>query len=71
MNESNREEPMKEEVSNENNGEHAEAKVEVTYLSLYEDEDFASETISRENLFFIGVNTKYGHAVRFNSRYIT
>ena len=62
---------MKEEVSNENDGEHAEAKVEVTYLQLSENEDFASETISRENLFLIGANTKYGQAVMVNSRYIT
>ena len=32
MNESNREAPMKEDVSNENDGLHAEAKVEVTYF---------------------------------------
>ena len=49
MNESNREEPMKKEVSNENS-EHAEAQDEVTYLLLSRDENFASETISRENV---------------------
>ena len=42
MNESDREEPMKEEVSNEN-GEHAEGLDEFTYLLLSRDEDFASE----------------------------
>ena len=52
MNESNREEPMKEEVSNEN-GEHAEAQDKVTYLLLSRDENFASETISKENFFLI------------------
>ena len=46
MNESGREEPMKEEVSNENS-EHSEAQDEVTYLSLSGDDEFASETISR------------------------
>ena len=59
MNESDREEPMKEEVSNENS-EHAEAQDEVNYLPLHGDEHFASKTISRENFFLIGVNTKYG-----------
>ena len=44
MNESGREEPIKEKVSNEN-GEHSQD--EVTYLSLSGDDDFASETISR------------------------
>ena len=34
-------------------------------------EDFASEAISRENLFLIRANTKYGQAVRVNARYIT
>ena len=52
INESYREEPMKEEV-NYKNGEHAEAEVEVTYLSLSRDEDLASKTISRKNLFLI------------------
>ena len=69
MNESDREEPMKEEVGNEN-GDHAEAQDKVTYFLLSRDEDFASETISRENLFLIGANTKYGPAFRVNSRYI-
>ena len=69
MNESDREEPMKEEVGNEN-GEHAEAQDKVTYFLLSRDEDFASETISRENLFLIGANTKYGRTVRVSSRYI-
>ena len=40
-------------------------------MSLSEDEDFASEVISRESLFLIEANTKYGQAVRVNSRYIT
>ena len=62
---------MKEEVSNENDGEYAEVKVEVTYLQLCENEDFASETISRENLFLIGANTKCSQAVMVNSRCIT
>ena len=70
MNESDREEPMKEEVSNEN-GEHAEGLDEFTYLLLPRDEDFASELISRENFFLIGANTKYCQAVRVTSRYIT
>ena len=70
MKESDREEPMKEEVSNEN-GEHAKVQDEVTYLSLSGDNDFASETISTENLFLIATNTKYGRAVRVNSRYLT
>ena len=39
-------------------------------MSLSEDEDFASEVISRESLFLIEANTKYGQAVRVNSRYI-
>ena len=42
MNESDRGEPMKVEVSNEN-GEHAEGLDEFTYLLLSRDEDFASE----------------------------
>ena len=62
---------MKEEVSNENDGEHAKAKVEFTYLQLSENEDFASETIFTKNLFLIGANTTYGQAVMVNSRYIT
>ena len=70
MNESKREELMKVEVSNEN-GEHVKAKVEVTYLSLSEDKDFASEVISRESLFLIVANTKYGQTVKINNRYIT
>ena len=70
INESDREEPMKEEVSNENS-KHVEAQDEVTYLLLYRDEDFASKTISRENLFLTGANTKYDRAVRVTSRYIT
>ena len=52
MNDSNREEPMEEEVRNDN-GEHAEVEDEVTYSSLSEDEDSASETISIENFFLI------------------
>ena len=59
MNESDREEPMKEEVQKEN-GKHVEAEDEVVYLSLSRDEDFASEKICRENFFLIGANTKYG-----------
>ena len=43
INESDRE-PMKEEIINEN-GEHAEAQDNVTYLLLSRDEDFARETI--------------------------
>ena len=70
MNESDREEPMKEEVNNEN-GEHAEVLNKVTYLSLSGDKDFASEAISRENFFLIGANTKHDQTVRVNSRYIT
>ena len=61
---------MKEEVSNEN-GEHAEAQDEVTYLLLSRDEDFAGELIFRENFFLIGANTKYCQAVRVTSRNIT
>ena len=45
-----------------------EVEVEVTYSSSG-DEDFASETVSRENLFLIGANTKYGRAVRVNTRH--
>ena len=70
MNESSREEPMKEEVSNEN-GEHGEGLDEFTFWLLSRDEDFASELISRENLFLIGASTKYCQAVRVTSRYIT
>ena len=62
MNESEREETMKEKVSNEN-GEHEEAQDKVTFLLLSRDEDFVSETISR-------ANTKYCRAFRVNSRYI-
>ena len=62
MNESEREETMKEKVSNEN-GEHAEAQDKVTFLLLSRDDDFVSETISR-------ANTKYGRVVRVNSRYV-
>ena len=69
MNESDREKPMKEEVSNEN-GEHAEAQDKVTYFLLSRDEDFDSKTIFRENLFLIGANTKYGRTVRVSSRCI-
>ena len=57
MNESDKEEPMKEEVSNEN-GKHAEVEDKVFKFSLSRDEDFGSETISRENFFLIGANTK-------------
>ena len=46
MNESDRKEPMKEEVSNKN-GKHGEVENELTYLLLYGDEDFASEAIFR------------------------
>ena len=53
------------------NGEHEEAKVEVTLLSLSEDEDFASEVTSRERLFLVEANNKHGQAVRVNSRNIT
>ena len=70
MKKSDREEPMKEEVSNEN-GEHAKAQDEVTYLSLSGDDDFARETNSSENLFLIAANTKYDRAVMVNSRYLT
>ena len=70
MNEFNREEPVEEGAKNDN-GEHAEVEDEVTYSSSSGDEDFASETASRENFFLIGANTKYGRAVRFNTRYIT
>ena len=45
MNESNREEPMKEEVSNENGK--TEKQDEVTYFLLSGDEDFASEPLCR------------------------
>ena len=61
---------MEVKVSNEK-GEHAETEDEVTYLWLSRDEEFASESISREKLFLIGANTKYSRAVRVNSRYIT
>ena len=57
---------MKEEVSNEN-GEHAEAWDKATYLLMSRYEDFISKTVSRENFFLIGANTKYGQAVRVNS----
>ena len=70
MNESDREEPMKDEVNNEN-GEHADGLDEFTYLLLSRDEDFASELIFRENFFLIGANTKYCQAVRVTSRCIT
>ena len=70
INESDREEPMKEEVNNEN-GEHAEAQDKVIYFLLSRDEDFASETISKENFVLTGANTKYGRAVRINTRYIS
>ena len=46
MNESDREEPMKEEVSNKT-GEHTEAQDKVTYLLLSRGQDFAGKTISR------------------------
>lgn len=46
MNESDREEPTKEEGSNKN-GEHTEAQDKVTYLLLSRGQDFAGETISR------------------------
>ena len=71
MNEFNKEESMQEEVSSKNDGEHAEAKVEVTNLPLSEDEDFATEAIPRENLFLVRANTKYSQVVRVNSRHIT
>ena len=64
------EEPMKEEVNNEN-GEHAEAQDKVIYLLLSRDEDFARETISKENFVLTGANTKYGRAVKVNTRYIS
>ena len=63
------EEAMKDEVSNEND-EHAEPQGKVTYLLVSKDKDFASKSISRENFFLIGANTKYRPAVRVNSRYI-
>ena len=69
MNEFNREEPMEEEAKNDN-GEHAEVEDEVTYSSSG-NEDFASETVPTENFFLTGANTKYGRAVRINTRYIT
>ena len=69
MNESDREEPMKEEVSNKN-GKHGEVENELTYLLLYGDEDFASEAIFRENFLLIEANAKYSRAFRVNSRYI-
>ena len=50
MNEYDREEAMKDEVSNEND-EHAEAQNEVTYFSLSRYKDFGSKTIPRENFF--------------------
>ena len=70
MNEFNREEPMEEEAKNDNS-EYAEVGDEVTYSSSSGDEDFASETVFRENFFLIGASTKYGRAVRVNTRYIT
>ena len=48
MNESDREEAMEEEVSNENS-EHAEVEDEVTYSSSSGDEDFPRKTISKKN----------------------
>ena len=69
MNESEKEKPVKEQVSNEN-GKHAEAPDKATYLLLSRDEDFATETISREKFFLIGANTKYDRVVRVNNRYI-
>ena len=56
MNEFNREEPMEKEAKTDNGG-HAEGEGEVTYSSSSGDEDFASETVSRENLFLIEGNT--------------
>ena len=61
---------MKEEISNENS-EYTEAQDEITYLLLSIDEDCASESISRENFFLIGANTKYCQAVSVTSRNIT
>ena len=42
---------MKEEISNEN-GEHAEAQDEVTYLLLSRNEDFASELVFQSKFLF-------------------
>ena len=69
MNEYDRQEAMKDEVSNEND-EHAEPQGKVTYLLVSKDKDFASKSISRENFFLIGANTKYRPAVRVSSRCI-
>ena len=62
-------EPMEEEVSNKY-GEYPEAEDAVTYMLLSGDEDFPNEKFSRI-FFLVGANTKYGRAVRVNSRYIT
>ena len=57
---------MKEEVRDENDGEHVEAKVKVTkWIFCWRN------NLQRENLFLIVANTKYGQAVMVNSRYIT
>ena len=67
MNELNREEPMDEKIDCGDDGEHAEVKTEITYFSLLENKDFASKTISRENLFLLGANSKYRQVVRLKS----
>ena len=61
-------EPMEEEVSNKY-GEYPEAEDAVTYILLSGDEDLFNEKFSR--FFLVGANTKYGRAVRVNSRYMT
>ena len=61
---------MEEEAKN-SNGEHAEVEDELTYSPASREKGFSSETVSRENFFLIGANTKYGRAIKVNTRYIT
>ena len=70
INEFNREESMEEEAKH-GNGEHAEVEDKLTYSPASRDKDFSSETVSREKFFLIGANTKYGRAIKVNTRYIT
>ena len=69
MNESNKEEPIEEEVSNENS-KYAEVEDEVTYSSSSGDEDLGKQFPGKK-IFAIGAYTKYSQAVRFSSRCIT
>ena len=60
-----------EEEAKYGNGEHAKVEDKLTYSPASRDKDFSSETVSRENFFLIGANTKYGRAIKVNTRYIT